>query len=74
MYRIIRASKYDVGDYVEYDWNWRGVNPKVTTGTIRKIEPGLAGHGDTRPDPIYTLEDDNGKCTKIGEGAILGLA
>lgn len=72
MKRYIKSSTYKVGDTVRYDSNWRGVNPKVGYGKIVSIEPGLAGHGDTRPGRIFKIEDEEGKTFKLDEGAILG--
>lgn len=65
--RVFAASQYRVGDTVEFDGNYNGVNPRIGTGKIIQIKSGIATHGNTRPDHIYVLENDKGRKFSIDE-------
>lgn len=54
-----------VGDKVEY-LNWYG-DTVEGTGVVKHIEPGLAGHGDTTPSRVITIQSDKGNIFKQDE-------
>ena len=54
-----------VGDRVEY-LNWSGDEVKGT-GIVKHITSGLAGHGDTAPSRIITIQSDKGNTFKEDE-------
>lgn len=64
-------SNYNVGDTIQYDSNYLGVRPRMHTGTILSISPGIGTRGTPHANKIYKVEDENGRVYNIDQEAIL---
>lgn len=65
-----KSKEPQIGDYVTFDTNWRGVKAKIKSGKIVGKEKETASHGDTNPDYLYKVKTDAGKTVFIKKEAI----
>ena len=63
--------RYSVGDVITFDSNFRGVSPKLKTGTIVRVGRGIATHGYSDPGYTYVVETKGGSKMTVDESMIV---
>ena len=64
------SKDYNTGDKITFDTNWRGVNEKISEGTIIGKEKKLGTKDDPNPDYQYKVKTSDGKTILVEKEAI----